>query len=148
MRQYNPLQVVGSWTTPIGVFDILQGVINGEFLTSSRDNKFFTRENDLAGNATRIVQPNQGGQLTVNISASDPVNAQLSGAHAADRLATNVIGLLLLKDLNGLTVVKNADAFLEDFPDPRFGNARGSWAWTWQIGKMTPFIAGHDTIGA
>ncbi len=147
MRQYNPLKVKGSWATPIGVFNILQGVIQGEFLTTSRDNKFFARENDLAGNSTRVVQPNAGGQLVVNISKSDPVNKLLTDAHYQDRLNTNVAGLLLLNDGNGTSKVRCVDAFLEDVPDFTASEARGSFAWVWQIGKMVPTIGGHDTIG-
>ena len=147
MRQYNPLKVKGSWATPIGTFNILQATIEGEFLTTQMDNKPFARENDLHGNSVRVVQPNAGGQLSVVISRGDPVNAQLSKAHLADLLSTNVVGFLLLNDLNGGTRVACADAFLEGQPDPSFSNVRGSWPWTWQVGNMQKKIAGYDIVG-
>ncbi len=147
MREYNPLKVVGSWATPLGVYNVLQAVIPAEFLSTSRDNKYFARENDLFGNSTRVVQPNTGGQITVRISRSDPINDDLTKAHLADRLTSSVVGLLSLKDLNGTTKVKSADAFIEDVPDPSFSNARGQWDWVFQVGKMLPYIGSHAKIG-
>lgn len=147
MREYNPLSVVGSWTTPIGVYSVVEAVIPGEFLTTARDNKFFARENDGFGNATRVVQPNLGGSVIIRISASDPLNDQLSKAHLADRLTSSVVGLLSIKDLSGTSKVKAAEAFIEDFPDPKFSMQRGQWDWVFQVGKMLPYIGSHDTIG-
>lgn len=144
LRQYDPLQVVGSWTTPSGVVDILDGRIEGEFLRVLRDNKRWTREHDAHGNATRVKNNNRGGAVEVVISASSPTNAALSKRAQADDLTENVVGALLLKDLNGNTVIEADGAFIEDVPDPSFGNTRGDRTWIWQCAAVRPNLGGHN----
>lgn len=144
LRQYNPLQVVGSWTTATGSVDILDGRIDGSFLQTTSDNKRWARENDQHGNATRVKMNNRGGTITVTLSASSPTNSQLSARVEADDATEAVVGFLLLKDLNGNTVVEADGAFLEDIPDPSFGSDRGSRAWVFQCAAVRKFVGEHD----
>lgn len=145
LRQYDPLQVTGSWATPVGVFDIVDGAIApGDFLTVTRDNPTFARESDRGGNATRVKNNNKGGTVSVTLSASSPTNAVLSAAQVTDELSENVVGLLTLRDLNGDTVVEAVAAFLTQTPDPTFGSERGSRTWVWEAAQVNSFLGGHD----
>jgi len=145
LRQYDPLQVTGSWATPIGVFDIVDGAVNpGDFLSTARDNPTWSREADRAGNATRVRNNNKGGTVSVTLSASSPTNTVLSGAQATDELTENVTGVLTLKDLNGNTVIVATGAFLNATPDVSFGGERGSRTWVWEAAQIESFLGGHD----
>lgn len=147
LRQYVPLKVVGSWDTnsPLGVIDILDGTVNaGEFLAVETDNATWSRESDRHGNATRVKNSNAGGRVRVTFSASAPTNAKLSAAVLADEISDNVVGPLMLKDLNGNTVVEADGCFLVDTPDPSFGSDRGSRVWVWECATIRKFIGGHD----
>ena len=147
LRQYVPLKVVGSWVIPIppGVIDILDGAVNtGDFVVFESDNDAWSRESDLAGNATRVRNNNEGGRVRVTLSASSPTNGKLSGAAAADAISENVVGALVLRDLNGNTVVECDGAFLVDTPDPSFGSERGSRTWTWECAAIRKVLGGHD----
>lgn len=147
LRQYSPLKVVGSWVIPIppGVIDILDGAISpGDFVVVETDTDAWSREVDLAGNATRVRNNNQGGRVRVTLSASSPTNTKLTKAAAADAISENVVGALVLRDLNGNTVVECDGAFLVDSPDPSFGSERGSRTWTWECAAIRKVIGGHD----
>lgn len=147
LRQYVPTKVVGSWVTPtpLGTIDILDGVINGgEFLAIETDANTWARENDLNGNATRVKNSNQGWRVRVTLSASSPTNTLLTKAAQLDDLTESVVGALVLKDLNGNTIVECDGAFLVDIPDFGFGSDRGSRVWVWECAAVRPFLGGHD----
>src|SRR5690606_23796192 len=129
----DPLQVVGSFTTPLGTVDILDGAIDqGDFVSIASDNPTWGREKDRGGNATRVKNNNAGGQVSVVLSASSPTNTRLTELVAADGVTENIVGSLVLKDLNGNTVVECDGAFIVDTPDPSFGSDRGSRTWVWE----------------
>lgn len=144
LRDYDSLQVTGSWATAIGVFDIVDGRIDGEFVSMARDNADFVREHDGHGNNTRVRMHNRGGTLTVTLSASSPTNKTLSNAQKTDLLTENVVGLLTLNDLNGDTVVVASGAYLNMTPVPSFSTARGERAWTWEYADVEVSLGGHD----
>jgi len=144
-RQYDPLQVVGSWTTPgtFGVVDIMDGTIDGEFAAVARDNPRFAREHDRAGNTTRVKNNNRGGTVTITLSASSPTNETLANVQELDDLTETQVGVLLLKDLNGNTVIEADGAFLQDQPDPTFGAERGTRAWIFECSAIRVHNGGH-----
>jgi hypothetical protein len=147
LRQYAPLKVVGSWVIPIppGVIDILDGAVNtGDFVAIETDADAWTREADLGGNATRVRSNNEGGRIRVTLSASSPTNTKLTKAAAADAISENVVGALVLRDLNGNTVVECDGAFLVDIPDFSFGSERGSRTWTWECAAIRIVLGGHE----
>ena len=146
LRQYDSLKVVGAWTTPtpLGTIDILDGVISGDFVAIETDNDAWSREYDEAGNATRVRRHNEGGRVRVTLSASSPTNAKLSKAAILDGQTESVVGALVIRDLNGNTVVECDGAFLADIPDFSLGSDRGSRTWVWECAAIRQFIGGHD----
>lgn len=146
LRQYIPIKVVGSWATPtnLGVIDILDGVIDGEFVTETSDNPRWVREHDRQGNATRVRNNNRGGSFSVTISASSPTNTRLSLAVQEDDVSEACVGPLVLKDLNGNTVLEADGAFLADMATVTFGAERGSRVWIFECAAKRSFVGGHD----
>lgn len=145
LRQYDPIRVIGSFSTAAGSVDILDGTIDpGDFVTVASDNPRWARERDRGGNATRVKMNNRGGLVTVNLSASSPTNTKLSTLVQIDGVSENVVGVLLLRDLNGNSVVTATGAFISDIPDPSFGSDRGTRAWVWECAEIEKFVGGHD----
>lgn len=147
LRQYDPMQVVGTWatTSPLGSIDITDGVIDGgTFAAVASDNRRWVRENDRAGNSTRVKVNNKGGAVTISIAASSPTNRRLSLAAELDDATENVVGALVIRDLNGGTVIEADGAFLEGIPDPSFGNTRGQRDWVFQCATIRVHLEGHD----
>lgn len=146
-RQYDPLLVTGTWYTAMGAVDILDGRIStGDFAATTKDNPRWVREFDEHGNATRVKRNNRGGSIAITISASSPTNDALSKRAEADDLTENQVGMLVLEDLSGTTVVEADGAFLEDTPNAAFGNSRGDRVWIFQCGAIRTFIGGHDEV--
>lgn len=147
LTQYDPIQVIGTWSpSNFASIDILDGRISGEFVVSARDNPVWTREFDAHGNATRVKNNNKGGTVTITLSASSPTNDSLSIAVQTDRLGENVVGALVLKDLNGTTLLTAQNAFLVDVPDVSFGAERGARSWTFECSAIELYVGGHDTL--
>lgn len=146
LRTYDPLKVVGSWSTTstLGTIDILDGAIDGDFASITRDNARWTREHDRAGNSTRVRNNNRGGTISVTIDASSPTNARLSRAVQEDDLGESVVGTLLLRDLNGDTIIEADGAFVEDIPDLSFGNSSGTRVWVFQCANIRKFVGGRE----
>lgn len=151
LRQYVPTKVVGAWTTatPLGAIDILDGTVGaGEFAAVELDNANWSRESDKHGNATRVFNANDGGRIRITLTASSPTNTKFSKAVQADKLTHSVVGPLLLKDLNGNTVIEAEGAFLVGLAPVSFGSDRGTRVWTFECAKIRMFVGGHDIAGA
>jgi hypothetical protein len=145
LRQYDPQQVIGTWATPLGSFDILDGRIDpGTFITPARNTRRWALENDGNNNSTRVKQPDRTASITVELSASSPTNAVLSRLAAIDDTTENVVGVLTLRDLSGDTLVVATGAFLEDVPDPSYGSERGTRSWVWLCARLDVDVGGHD----
>jgi hypothetical protein len=144
LRQYEPIQVVASWATVFGSIDVVDGAVEGEFLGVAMDNKRWSIEGDRAGNATRVKNNRRTGTVTITLSASSPTNAVLSALAQVDDGTENVVGLLLIKDLSGTTLIEADGAFIEDIPDLGFGSDRGSRVWVFRCASVTKYVGGHD----
>lgn len=148
---YNPLKVVGAFGTgvaEVGSIDIMDGLVDGNFLNVVRDNANWVREYDLQGNATRVRMNNTGGTFTLNVSASSKLNDKLSAAVAVDELSENVVGTLTLNDLNGTSKIILNGAYLEGVPTSiAMGNTRGEHAWVFHFASAKVFLGGRDTVG-
>lgn len=145
LAQYVPIKVVGSWATPIGTVDILDGTVRGqEFAAFVRNVDTWSLETDASGNATRVKSSDKSGGLTVTFSASSPTNRKLSLMAQADELLENVVGVLNLADKNGDSEIVMQGAFLVRIPDLSFSNVRGVRAWRWMCKAGDNFIGGHN----
>lgn len=150
-KQYDPLKVTGGWATInplIGTVDIKEGAVDGEFLSTARDNPNWTREHDQAGNTTRVRNHHKGGTLPITISASSALNDILSRAVFLDEQTSDVIGDIEVEDLNGTTKIIATDACLAGPPDPRFGANRGEHTWIFECGSIDIFLGGHNVVTA
>jgi hypothetical protein len=147
VRQYDLTQLVGSYTVPIGTFDVLDGVIEGDFLSISQDSPDWVLEADAFGNVTYVFQPKRTGTIQITISASSPTNGYLSAIRTADRATRNMVGVLVLKDLNGTTRIEADGVRIAGPPTKTFGTQRGSVQWTFLVATLRVFaVGGMDTV--
>lgn len=146
LRQYDPLQVVGSWNTDTGSVDFLDGRIgDGIFVSVTVANQRWTMETDAHGNATRVKNNNRSGVISIALAADSPTNLALSARVAADDVAENVVGAIVLQDLNGTTLVEAEGCFLDGLPATiDYGPARGQRAWTFQCAAIRAVLGGFS----
>lgn len=148
MHQYNPQKVTAVWTSIAGAVDILEGAAADSFLEITTDTARWSREMDREGNGVRNKNNNRGGMARSTITSKSPLNKTLSDIANADDEAENVVGTIVVKDLNGDTLVTLFDAFLEDQPAPSYGATSGNRVWVWQYGKRVQTLTGQDVVGA
>lgn len=146
LRQYDPIQVVGSWAIKDGAsVDFLDGRVSAEFFSTTQDNPRWTREFDAHGNATRVKNNNKGASFTITLSASSPTNKTLSDIVKADEdAATPKTGSMMLRDLNGTTVLEADGCFIEAAPEVSFAAERGTRTWTFQCAALNFKVGGHN----
>lgn len=148
MHQYVPTKVVGSWTTPAGTVDIMDGTVRGEvFADASKNADRWTLETDNAGNATRVKNEDRTGGLAVTFSGSSPTNKKLWQLAQTDDQLENIVGVLKLRDLSGESEVVMTGAFLVGIPPFSAGNTRGVKVWRWMCQREDTKQAGHNTVG-
>lgn len=138
-RQYDPSQVTASWR---GI-DVAE---EAESIEVTTDNRRWTRSTGGRGSSVRNKMLNRGGVVRITYPAHEPINTILSGVAKTDDLTENQVGTMTIKDLNGTSLVIGMDAFLEDIPDPTFGQESGTRVWVWQIGVVDKFVGGRETV--
>lgn len=147
LRQYDSNAVTGSWVTAQFSIDIVDGTVSGDFLDPTRNEDDWMLEVDQFGNATRVWIGDKTGTVQVTLSASSPTNTRLSQARSQDLLSRNVVGELVITDLNGDTVIACQGAFICGKPQKTFGTTRGNVVWTFKCASLVSFIGGHETVG-
>ena len=146
LRQYNPLQVVAAWDTATGSVDILDGRIgDGVFISVTSANQRWTMETDAHGNATRVKNNNKSGVISIALAADSETNTLLSARVVADDISENVVGAIVITDLNGLTLIEADGCFLDGMPSTvSYGPARGQQAWNFQCAAIRTFVGGFN----
>lgn len=149
LRQYVNTKVVGSWTTPFGTVDILDGAVRtADFVSASNDGgDRWSVDGDGNGNATRVKNSNRVGSISVTISASSPTNLKLTKLAERDDEIENVVGVLELRDKNGDSKIVMTGAFLLDIPPATFGAGRGVRVWRWACARKQERAGGHNLVG-
>lgn len=138
VETYNPANIIISvGGTPIS------GFADGTFLELVADNQQFTRVTGADGYTTRIKSNNYSGQLTLTLSLTSPSNDVLSAILNADRLNDAGVVPVLIKDLNGRTVIFSASGWIQQFPDLTFSNEFTTRAWTLDLADIDIFIGGN-----
>lgn len=145
LHQYVPVKVVAAFTTPLGTVDITGMMREQEFITAARVTATWSIEGDGNGNATRVKNSNKVGDLSITVSASDPVNDRLSKLAITDEQTEAVVGILKVRDLSGTSEIVMRGAFIETVPPPSFAGTRGVRVWRWLAAKQDSFVGGHGT---
>jgi hypothetical protein len=134
--QYNPKKIAGSWN---GIPFV--GFMDGTFVSVEADEDAAMKHVGAQGHATVAINANKGAKITVTFSQNAPVNAALSALLPdADRNRLPS-GPLLLKDLNGTTVVFAETAWILKVANVTFGKEIEGREWTFDCEAAT-IVAG------
>lgn len=107
MKNYDPKNIF------ITLGEILiGGYAEGVYAATETENEAFTKSVGAVGDVTRVRMHNESGRLTVTIVASSPTNDLLTAKHDLDKATGLGYGPLLIKDLNGSTILAAANAWI------------------------------------
>jgi hypothetical protein len=135
---FDPSQVIVAFLgTP------LHGFIDGVFVKVSRNEEAFKLQVGADGEAARVRNRNRSGQVTITLQQTSVSNDVLSAAAALDELGSGGVGALLIKDLNGSTLVSALSAWVRKVPDAELGKELGQREWVLETGTLAMFIGGN-----
>jgi hypothetical protein len=111
-NQYDPGLVMTSFA---GV--LVQGFAKDEFISVERMEDGFSMDVGSLGDTTRVRNRNKNGSVTITLQAGAPTNDLLMARAALDELTGTGFGPLLIKDLNGTSVVESPIAWIRKIPN-------------------------------
>lgn len=137
MKTYDPAQVV---VTFLG--NILTGFGPDTFITAERESDAFTDEVGADGEVARARSKDKRGTVTLTLLQTSMSNDVLSAAAAADELGGLGAGPLLVKDLNGATLVAAESAWVQKVANVEFGAELGTREWMLRCADVSVLVGG------
>lgn len=119
------------------------GIGPDTFVKAVRNEDQFTEQVGANGDVVHSRNRNRTGKVTFTIQDASPTNDALSAAATADELTGLVYGALLIKDLNGTTLIQCANARIQKFPDLEYGKDSGTNDWMLMCAELEMFIGGE-----
>lgn len=136
-KNYDPFQIAGSWK---GIPFL--GFMDGTFLNAERSEDAFSMSVGAQGDVTRVRSRNRTGTVTLTLQAASPTNDLLSSQAILDELTGLGYGTLQIEDLNGLTVVHSAIAWIKKAPAIEFATDASGREWVFECADLTIDVGG------
>jgi hypothetical protein len=147
LRNYDPERVILTWALAAGPIDLTLGLIDGPgAIVESKDAPAWSRSGDRQGNVIRNKMRNKSGFLTCTYKGESSLLATLSGIYIADQASQTSVGPMVLRDLNGSTLMTYLGAFIEDDPALGFGDTMSDRPYLFGFAQRVPFIAGSAAL--
>lgn len=137
-KNYDPGQIVVVFN---GVQ--LQGYGPDTFVKASRDEDAFTEQVGANGDVVRVRNRNRMGKVVVTLQDGSPSNDLLSTFAQTDERTGLGYGALMIKDLNGTTLIQAANAWVKKVADLEYAKAAGVNEWTLAAAELEVFLGGE-----
>lgn len=148
LRQYDPDQITASWSLRTGeAFDLTEGLIDGpNAIVDAKDAPKWTRRSDRQGNTVRNRSRKKGGALTFTYDAESEIQDILTPIVLADGETGVFVGDIVIRDLNGSTMLTYIGAFIENDPDPAFGDTAADRVYVFGYGERIAMPGGTAAL--
>lgn len=124
VKTYDAKQVIITFN---GV--IVNDFADGDFVTISGLSDNFESVQGADGSENRNNKNITGADVSIICSQTSTTNDQFSALFLLDKVSNTGKGPLLIKDLNGTSILESGQAFIMGYPDTNFGNALGTREW-------------------
>ena len=121
----------------------ISGFAPGTFVQWSRNSQAFNAKVGSDGKGGRAASADKSGTVTITTLQTAKVNGVLSALAAADEETGDGVGLLIVKDLSGLTVVSAAAAWIQKRPDGELSNELTNREWVFETIVLDIFDGGN-----
>ncbi len=136
-KNYDPQQVVISFAgIPI------QGYAPGTFVNAERAEDAFTLVPGSTGDVTRVRNRKINGMVTVTLLAESTTNDSLSAKAEQDRLFGTGYGPLMIKNLNGTTLVLAEIAWVKKPANVEYADAATNREWVFDCAELLMNVGG------
>lgn len=131
LSNYDPAKVVMTFKGSLMV-----GYVDGTFISAERDADAFTADVGSQGDVVRVKSNNRMGEVTLTLQQSSPSNDILSAHAVTDELTGLNTGALLIKDLQGTTLLTAEAAWVKKQPVSEFGNELSDREWVFTCAEL------------
>lgn len=121
----------------------LSGFADGDFCTVDRNEDAFELLVGADGEATRSLNSNKSGTVTIRLLASSASNDTLSELHQADQLSGRSTFGLMIRDNFGRSVYTAATAWVKKTPSAGFGKSAGTREWVIETDELIAYAGGN-----
>lgn len=140
-HNYDPLRVVGSFR---GIPWL--GYFAGSFIKAVRTEAIFSTSVGAGGDVTRVRSRDRSGTVTLLTQAESPTNDLLSAVVQEDELFGTGFGPLMIKDLNGTTLLLSTFAWVQQWPEYEAADDASGREWSFGCAELEKFIGGGVLI--
>lgn len=131
LGQFNPKEVAC-----IVAGSILEGFMDGTFITLERNEDSANMLVGAQGDATRTLSNNKGGRMTLNLQQTSPSNAVLNAQLGDMERTGGGIFTFILKDNSGLDVANSATMWVVKPPNMEYANETSGREWILETNNL------------
>lgn len=138
VRTFDPKQTVLTvGGIPIG------GFADGTFLQFEYDEDAYNKVVGADGITSRAKTNNQGGTLTITLAQTSPSNDILSGYANTDKLSNTGVVPVVVKDVNGTTVIFAPNGWVRKQASLEWGKEISDNEWILDLTDVDVVIGGN-----
>lgn len=113
------------------------GFMDATFIEVERNEDAFTTHVGATGDVTRVRNLNRTGKVVLTLTAAASSNGFLMAIHrTGEQFGIGDVGPLLIKDLNGNTVCRAAQAWIKKPPKIERAKEAGSCQWEFECAEL------------
>jgi hypothetical protein len=138
VEKYNPKRITGSWKGTVGAREFavqFSGFMDGTFVTAEYDEAQTTKKIGAQGDAAVILNCNKGAKVVITLMQGADINTDLSELVPDGKRNYLPVGTLTIEDLNGTTLVKAAEAWIEKMAKIEYAKDLTPREWTFDTGE-------------
>ena len=121
---------------------LIGGFNDGTFIKTSRNEDAYSVKVGGQGDVTRVRSLNKTGQITVTLLAESPTNDLLSAEAINDELTGAAYAPIMVKDLNGTTVMAAENAWIMKMPETEIATDASPREWVLECADLTMLVGG------
>ena len=121
----------------------IHGFIDSSFIKVERDEAAFMLQVGADGEWARARNKNRAGKVTVTLQQTSVSNDTFSAAAKLDELGSGGYGALIIKDLNGTSLVTAQAAWVEKIAPLDIAKELGQREWVLRAGSLDIFVGGN-----
>lgn len=137
LKTYDPKLVV----LAVGGVPIY-GFADGTFINASRSNDSFSKVSGPDGIVTRAKSNDKSGELTITLQQSSLSNDVLNGYAVLDELANAGVVPVVVKELNGTTLLFGAEGWVRKPADVEYGKEVSNREWVIDVAEFEFAVGG------
>lgn len=149
LRPFHPDRVSAVWSIRGGAaLDLTIGLIDGPgAITEAKDAPARSRRSDRQSNTVINRSSKKGGTVTFTYVAEAELQDVLSALFLAEETSGTInVGDLVVRDLNGSTIMTYVGCFIEDDPTVQYGDTAADRAYVFGYSERVPFVGGAEAL--